>query len=63
MSTANTERDNEDFYGYISHASQNGWLVSCDVPVLEKDPEETLVIAVNGEKGRVACREGIQALL
>ena len=46
----NTERDNEDFYGYISHASQNGWLVSCDVPVLEKDPEETLVIAVNGEK-------------
>lgn len=46
----NTERDVEDFYGYVSHSSQNGWLVSCDVPVLEKDPDKTLKIVVNGDK-------------
>lgn len=44
------QRDVNDFYGYVSHASQNGWLVSCDVPVLEKDPDKTLKIVVNGEK-------------
>lgn len=46
----NSERDVDDFYGYVSHSSQNGWLVSCDVPVLEKDPEKTLKIVVNGDK-------------
>ena len=46
----NSERDVEDFYGYISHASQNGWLVSCDVPVLEKESDGHLEIVVNGDK-------------
>ena len=46
----NADRDVDDFYGYISHSSQNGWLVSCDVPVLEKDPDEVLKIVVNGDK-------------
>ena len=46
----NSQRDVDDFYGYVSHSSQNGWLVSCDVPVLEKDPDKTLKIVVNGEK-------------
>ncbi len=46
----NSERDVDDFYGYSSHASQNGWLVSCDIPVLEKDDDETLKIVVNGDK-------------
>ena len=43
-------RDAGDFYGYVSIASNDGWLVACDVPVLEKDPAETLKIVVNGEK-------------
>ena len=46
----NSERDADDFYGYVSHASQNGWLVSCDVPVLGKTADGTLEIIVNGEK-------------
>lgn len=43
-------RDAGDFYGYVSIASNDGWLVACDVPVLEKDTAETLKIVVNGEK-------------
>ena len=46
----NTTRDAEDFYGYVSIASNDGWLVSCDVPVLEKNDADVLKIVVNGDK-------------
>ena len=46
----NSERDLEDFYGFISHSNQNGWHVSCDIQVGEKDPNETLKVAVDSDK-------------
>ena len=45
------QKDHGDFYGYISHASQNGFLVSCDISVLKKTNDESImVIDVNNEK-------------
>ncbi|MCL1859283.1 MAG: hypothetical protein FWF92_08635 [Oscillospiraceae bacterium] len=46
----NGEKDEDDFYGYITVANQNGFLISCDIPVLEKNKDDILKIAVNGEK-------------
>ncbi|NLE12743.1 MAG: hypothetical protein GX628_03580 [Clostridiales bacterium] len=42
--------DNGDFYGYISHASQNGFLLSFEVPILTKSDEHGIEITVNSEK-------------
>lgn len=42
----NGVRDNADFYGYISHSVQNGFLVSCDCPVLNKT-DDTIEIVAN----------------
>ncbi len=46
----NSEADQEDFYGYISHCNQNGWLTSCNTPVLAKDDDGTLIISAYTEK-------------
>lgn len=47
----NGEKDHDDFYGYISHSSQNGFLVSCDVSVLKKTNDDSILeIDVNSDK-------------
>ena len=43
------ERDRDDFYGYVSHSLQNGFFVSCDIPVLDKN-NDVLTLVINNEK-------------
>ena len=46
----NAAKDLTDFYGYVSHCNHNGFLTSCDTPVLAKDEDGTLTITANTEK-------------
>ncbi len=46
----NSKSDTEDFFGYVSHASQNGFFTSFEAPVLLKDEDETLVLGVQSDK-------------
>ena len=47
----NSERDTGDFYGYSSQAMQNGFLVSCDISVLNKTgDDELMTLNVNSDK-------------
>ncbi len=46
----NSQKDTGDFFGYTSHASQNGYLTAFEAPVLVKDDAETLKLGVQSEK-------------
>ncbi len=45
-----SKKDAGDIYGYATQCAQNGYIVSCDIPVLEKGTDGSLTISAYSDK-------------